>query len=247
MEQPYLLECCVDSVESALAAVEGGATRLELCSSLVTGGLTPSLALFREIRRRCAVRIHVLLRPRFGDFLYTEAELDVLREEVRLFKQAGAEGIVIGCLAADGALDVPKMRSLIDLAGGMSITLHRAFDLCIDPFAALEAAKALGIKTILTSGGQNTCVLGKPMLKKLLSRAGDVTILVGSGVNAEVIADFLRDTPAHAFHMSGKVVIPSGMQYHNETVSMGVAALDEYAIWRTDAAQIRAAAQLLRL
>ena len=122
MEGPknYVLECCVDSVESALAAARGGATRLELCASLVTGGLSPSLALFREIRRRCEICIHVLLRPRFGDFLYTDAEFDVLCGEVAMFRDAGAEGVVIGCLTPEGELDAPRMETLIARARGMS-------------------------------------------------------------------------------------------------------------------------------
>lgn len=242
------LECCVDSVESAVIAAENGANRLELCSSLITGGLSPSLALFREVRRRTDIRIHVLLRPRFGDFLYTEAEFAVLCEEVGLFREAGADGIVIGMLTPEGALDEPRMAELIARAGGMRVTLHRAFDMCADPFAALEAAKRLGVHTILTSGQQNDCVKGKDLLARLIAAAGDeIEILVGSGVNAEVISMFLRETAARHFHMSGKTVLESGMRWRNPSVSMGAAGMDEYAIWRTDAAAVRAAAQILQM
>lgn len=242
------LECCVDSVESAVIAAENGANRLELCSSLITGGLSPSLALFREVRRRTDIRIHVLLRPRFGDFLYTEAEFAVLCEEVGLFREAGADGIVIGMLTPEGALDEPRMAELIARAGGMRVTLHRAFDMCADPFAALEAAKRLGVHTILTSGQQNDCVKGKDLLARLIAAAGDeIEILVGSGVNVEVISMFLRETAARHFHMSGKTVLESGMRWRNPSVSMGAAGMDEYAIWRTDAAAVRAAAQILQM
>lgn len=242
------LECCVDSVESAVIAAENGANRLELCSSLITGGLSPSLALFREVRRRADIRVHVLLRPRFGDFLYTEAEFAVLCEEVGLFREAGADGIVIGMLTPEGALDEPRMAELIARAGGMRVTLHRAFDMCADPFAALEAAKRLGVHTILTSGQQNDCVKGKDLLARLIAAAGDeIEILVGSGVNAEVISMFLRETAARHFHMSGKTVLESGMRWRNPSVSMGAAGMDEYAIWRTDAAAVRAAAQILQM
>lgn len=248
MKKPYVLEVCVDSVESALAATAGGATRLELCSSLITGGLSPSLALFREIRKRCDTRIHVLLRPRFGDFLYTDAETDVLCEEVKMFREAGAEGVVIGCLTAEGALDFPRMEALIARAGTMSVTLHRAFDMCADPMQALVDAKKLGVHTILTSGQQNNCMDGKPLLRQLIEKAGDsLEILIGSGVDAAVISSFLADTDACAFHMSGKIVVPSGMRFRNSAVSMGAASLDEYAVWRTDSAKIRAAADLLDL
>lgn len=248
MKKPYVLEVCVDSVESALAAVNGGATRLELCASLATGGLSPSLALFREIRKRCDIRIHVLLRPRFGDFLYSDAETDVLCEEVKIFREAGAEGIVIGCLTSDGALDMPRMEMLIARAGGMSVTLHRAFDMCADPMAALRQAKTLGVNTILTSGQENDCMDGKPLLKRLLTAAQDeIEILIGSGVDASVIGDFLRDTTATSFHMSGKVILPSGMRFRNPSVSMGTADMDEYVIWRTAEDRIRAAANVLEL
>lgn len=247
MKETYTLECCVDSVESAVIAAENGANRLELCSSLVTGGLSPSLALFREVRRRTDLRIHVLLRPRFGDFLYTEAEFAVICGEAALFREAGADGLVIGMLTPDGALDEPRMAELIARAGGMRITLHRAFDMCADPFAALEAAKRLGVHTILTSGQQNDCVQGLPLLKKLFAAAGDeIEILVGSGVNAAVIARFLRETPARHFHMSGKAVLESGMRWRNPAVSMGAAGLEEYAVWRMDPQAVRAAAAALR-
>ena len=247
MKKTYTLECCVDSVESALAAYQGGATRLELCSSLITGGLSPSLALFHEIRRQCGIRIHVLLRPRFGDFLYTGEELRVLREEARLFREAGAEGLVIGCLTPGGELDLPQMRALMEEAGGMSVTLHRAFDMCRDPFLALEQARSLGIGAILTSGQQNSCTAGKELLCRLAEAAGEngPDILVGGGVNAGVISDFLRDTPLRSFHMSGKRVLKSGMTYRNPKVSMGVASLDEYQLWRTDPAAVAAAVQVL--
>lgn len=245
MQKTYVLECCVDSVESALAAARGGATRLELCSSLITGGLSPSIALFREIRRNCNLPIHVLLRPRFGDFLYTEYEFAVLLEEVRLFQIEGADGLVIGCLTPDGALDIPHMEKLIVQANGTRITLHRAFDMCSNPIEGLNAAKSLGIHTILTAGQQNACLTGKPLIEKLLQQADDIEILIGGGVNATVIETFLKDTPACAFHMSGKKVLTSNMQYRNPSVSMGTASLDEYSIWQTDENQIRAAEEAL--
>lgn len=246
MKKPYILEVCVDSVESALSATAGGATRLELCASLLTGGLSPSLALFHEVRRLCDIPIHVLLRPRCGDFLYSDAEMRVLCEEVKLFKQAGANGIVIGCLTPNGALDLPRMQQLISIAGDLSVTLHRAFDMCADPMRTLEQAKALGVHSILTSGQQNDCMDGKPLIQRLLQAAGlQLDILVGSGVDASVICAFLQDTTATSFHMSGKVLVPSAMQFRNPGVSMSAVLPDEYIIWRTATDRIQAAANVL--
>ena len=163
----YLLECCVDSVDSALLAEKGGADRLELCSNLIIGGTTPTLALYHRIRMHSDIRIHALIRPRFGDFLYSEEEFQVILEEVRQFRQAGAEGVVIGCLTPECSLHMEYMKKLMDAAGGMSVTLHRAFDMCRDPFEALEQSKELGVNTILTSGQAPSCLEGiKPKPEK---------------------------------------------------------------------------------
>lgn len=245
--QRYTLECCVDSVESALAAEKGGATRLELCSALVVGGLSPSVALFHAVKERCSLPINVLLRPRYGDFCYTDAEIDVLRREVELFCAEGANGVVIGCLAPDGSLHETHLRTLISVADCKEITLHRAFDMCADPMAALQTAKALGFTSILTSGAQNHCREGKALLTALANAAqGTPEILVGAGVSAEIIADFLRDTPLKSFHMSGKEVLQSAMQFRNPNVSMGAASLNEYEIWRTNAENVQKAASVLQ-
>lgn len=163
----YLLECCVDSVESALIAEKGGADRLELCSNLIIGGTTPTLSLFRRIRMLSDIRIHALIRPRFGDFLYSGEEFQVIAEEVRQFRQAGAEGVVIGCLTPAGSLHMEYMKQLMEAADGMSVTLHRAFDMCRDPFEALEQSRELGIDTILTSGQAPSCLEGIALLQEL--------------------------------------------------------------------------------
>ena len=148
----WILEGCVDSVESAVTAWEAGAGRLELCANLMIGGTTPSLAAFRQVKRLCRVPVHVLIRPRPGDFCYTKQEFALIREEISIFRKEGADGIVIGILKPDGRLDLERMKLLMEDAQGMSVTLHRAFDVCADPYEALEQAAALGIHTILTSG-----------------------------------------------------------------------------------------------
>lgn len=242
----FILESCVDSVESALAAARGGASRLELCANLVIGGTTPNPWLFEEIRRHSDIRVHALIRPRFGDFCYTDEEFILIREAVKSFRRLGAEGVVIGILKQDGTLNMEQMRILMEEAEGMSVTLHRAFDVCADPYETMEQAIELGIDTILTSGQKNVCSEGAELLKDLVDKsAGRIVIQLGSGVNADVIRDMYPRTGATAFHMSGKVTLDSEMKYRKEGVSMGLPSLSEYEIWRTDEAEIRRARAVL--
>ena len=166
-----VLEVCTHSVESAVSAERGGAMRLELCANLMIGGTSPDEDLFRMVRERVSVPVRVLLRPRCGDFLYTESEFELLCRQVKRFAALGADGIVIGVLTPEGDLDEERMAKLISLAGGCGVTLHRAFDVCRDPFAALETAKRLGVDTILTSGQQADCTAGADLLRALVAKA----------------------------------------------------------------------------
>lgn len=242
----YTLECCVDSTESAINAKKGGADRLELCSNLIIGGTTPSLALYKQIREYVDIPIHVLIRPRFGDFLYTFHELKIILKEINMFRETGADGIVIGCLDADGNINLNQMKELIACAGNMSVTMHRAFDMCNDPLKALEDAKLLGVHTILTSGQQSTCLEGINLLRELQKQAGnDITIMAGSGVNEATIRAFIEGTGITAFHMSGKKILESEMQFRNPNVSMGLPGMSEYQIWQTDPSEISTARNLL--
>ena len=239
------LEVCVDSVESALAAARGGATRLELCANLILGGTTPSPALFDAVREATGLPVNVLIRPRFGDFLYTEWEYRIMCREVEEFARRGANAVVTGALLPDGSLDSEKMKGLMDAAEGISITLHRAFDVCRDPMETLEQAAGLGVDTILTSGRQADAWAGRALIGQLLA-AGRTEILIGGGVNAAVIRDFRRLLPeAEAFHLSGKQVLESGMTYRNPAVSMGLPGISEYQLWRTGEAAVRRAAEAL--
>jgi len=234
-----ILEVCVDSFESAMAAVRGGADRLELCDNLVIGGTTPSRQLFREIRKYSNIPIHVLIRPRFGDFLYSDTEQEIMRQSVTEFHELGATAIVIGMLHADGSLDVNRMKELMELAPQCKVTLHRAFDVCRDPHEALIQAQELGVHTILTSGQQNYCTDGVELLTELVSMSKDVEILIGSGVNAKVIQEIAPITKATSFHMSGKKIMESAMSYRNPHVFMGLDGLSEYELWITDEQLIR--------
>ena len=243
---PCVLEVCVDSVESAASAARGGATRLELCANLVIGGTSPDEDLVRMVRERVAIPVRVLLRPRFGDFLYSDDEFELLRRQVRRFAALGADGVVIGVLRPDGTLDEARMAELIALAGGCGVTLHRAFDVCRDPFEALEAAGRLGVDTILTSGQQAACAQGAGLLRELVGRSGGrPQILVGAGVSADVIRTLQPATGANAFHLSAKRTEESRMAFRREGVPMGLPGISEFEVWRCDEDAVRRARQAL--
>lgn len=243
----YILEGCVDSVESACIATRAGANRLELCSSLLIGGTTPTAAFFQEVQACCKNRLHVLIRPRFGDFCYTDHEFSVIRREVALFRRLGAEGVVIGILKPDGRLDIGRMKLLMEEAEGMSVTLHRAFDLCADPLEALEEAVALGVDTILTSGQQDNCLAGKDCLGRLAERsAGRIAVMAAGGVCGEAIRELYPATGITVYHMSGKKILDSPMIYRKEQVHMGLKGLGEYEIFRTDRKLVEEAVRALK-
>lgn len=246
MNEP-LLEACVDSYASAEAACRGGADRLELCANLSIGGTTPSPALFRQIQRDFSVPVNVLLRPRFGDFLYDRQELEEIREELCRFRDLGANGAVIGVLTPEGRLDEEALASLMSRAGGLEITLHRAFDMTLDPLEALETAVSLGFRTILTSGQAQSAPAGAAALRKLLRQAaGRLDIMAGGGVKSENLLTLHEATGIRVFHTSGRRgTVDSGMRYRKEGVSMGLPSLSEYTLWRTDPAEIQACRKLV--
>ena len=210
-----ILEVCVDSAESALAAAKGGASRLELCQNLVIGGTTPSPKLFEVIRRQTTIPIHALIRPRFGDFCYTPYELEEIREEVAMYRELGAEGVVIGVLKEDGTMNMTAMEQLMEAANGMSVTLHRAFDVCRDPKEALEQAVSLGMRDNAFES------------------------------EADAIRELYPKTGVTAYHMSGKIELASPMQYRKENVNMGLPSLSEYTLYRTDVKAVRSARAVL--
>jgi len=200
--------------------------------------------LYREIRKTSSIPIHVLIRPRFGDFCYTGSELRIIEEEVKQFKLEGADGVVIGALQPDGSLDAAAMETLCRAADGIRITLHRAFDMCRDPFEALRQAEELGITAILTSGQRSRCLDGAELLKELAARS-DIDIMAGAGVDADVIQKLRVITGISSYHMSGKVSVDSIMAFRNPDLSMGLPMQSEYELWRTDAGQIAAARRVL--
>lgn len=242
----FILECCVDSVESAINAANGGASRLELCSNLIIGGTTPDVALVKEIRKYTDIRIHALIRPRFGDFCYTNHEMEIMKSQIRALKEAGVEGVVIGILNKDGDLDIPKMQELLQETSGLSVTLHRAFDMCRDPYQTLEESISLGIDTILTSGQKQSAWEGRELLTELIEKsAGRIDIMAGAGIGATVIEKLIPVTKGSSYHMSGKVTLDSPMKYRKADVSMGLPSLSEYEIWQTSEEAVKSAVTVL--
>lgn len=244
-----ILEVCVDSYASAMAAIRGGADRLELCSALAVGGLTPSAALLRQIRAVSDIPIRCLMRPRGGDFLYTKEEIQQMAMEISLLREAGADGFVIGCLNADGELDPTAMKPLLDAAKGCGLTLHRCIDVSRDPPQTYRDAAALGIDTVLTSGAAGNCMAGMETIRILLRLRDAVPgpeVLIGAGVKASVIEVFREKLPeACAFHMSGKTELESHMRFRRDGVPMGLPGMDEWHIQQTSEAAVRAAREVL--
>lgn len=212
-----ILEVCCGSLQSAVNAVAGGAGRIELCSALEVDGLTPSMEVLRELRQRFpSLRIHVLIRPREGDFVYTETEVARMEREIHEAVVAGATAIVSGALTADNEVDMPATKRLVEAAEELPFTFHRAFDVVKDQQVALETLKALGIQRVLTSGGAVTAEAGIPVLRRLVEQAkGEIIILPGGGVNSRNACRILTETGATEIHGSCSEVLPNGERLTN--------------------------------
>lgn len=204
-----LLEICVDSLDSALAAQAGGADRIELCSALSEGGLTPSLGLLETVREHLVIPIQVMIRPRGGDFCYSDLEFRAMRRDIELAKAAGADGVVFGLLQPDGRVDIERTRALLEAARPMSITFHRAFDLTSDPFIALETLIGLGVDRLLTSGQAATAYEGLDLIARLVTRADQrIKIMPGGGVEAHV-GEIIEASGVSEVHCSARSPVPS--------------------------------------
>ena len=240
-----ILEVCIDSLASARSAIAGGADRLELCSALAVGGLTPYAELLQQIRAENNIPIRCLMRPRAGDFLYTPEEIDMMAAQIIQLRSLGADGFVIGCLDVEGNLDAQAMLPLVKAAEGCGLTLHRCIDVSREPAKTYLDAKQLGIDTVLTSGAAGSSLKGMEVIGALLQLRDTCQgpeVLVGAGVNAKTITAFRQHFPqVRAFHMSGKLDIESGMRFRREGVPMGIPGLDEWHIQQTSEAVIRAA------
>lgn len=242
-----ILEVCAGSTQSALAARDGGASRIELCSALEIGGVTPSAGLMREARKIEGITMHVLIRPRGGDFLYSDSETACMEQDIITAKECGVDGVVIGALTADGNIDTNTCSRLVKAADGMAVTFHRAFDMCRDPFKALEEITALGCSRILTSGLAATAEAGTDLLRRLVEQAdGRIIIMPGCGVNAGNAAKILDACGATEIHASARRSIGSGMTFRHGGVSMGNPDNDEFARSETDPDEVAAIVRAIR-
>lgn len=236
-----ILEICAGSVESTIAARDGGAQRIELCAALEVGGVTPSAGMIARARKVKGLTLNVIIRPRGGDFLYNEHEIACMEQDIHTCKQLGVDGVVIGALTANGDIDTTTCKRLIAAADGMSITFHRAFDMCRDTQKALEELIAIGCHRVLTSGQAATAQAGIPLLKELVEQAaGRIIIMPGCGVSSANAAAILQATGATEIHASARRSVGSGMLFRHSGVSMGNPDSDEYARKETDINEVRA-------
>lgn len=238
----YKIEICANSVASCLEAQKGGAYRVELCAGIPEGGTTPSYGEIAVARKLLNIKLNIIIRPRGGDFLYSDVEHEAMLHDIEMAKKLGVDGVVIGCLTADGKIDMVRNKELIDAAQGMSVTFHRAFDMCKDPFESLEKIISLGCDTLLTSGQRPTAIEGISLLTELVKKAdGRIVIMPGSGVNEDNIATLAKETKATEFHFSAREPIDSKMEYRNPNLKMGgtVVSIDEFIQNVTDADKVQ--------
>ncbi|QOD84655.1 copper homeostasis protein CutC [Chromobacterium haemolyticum] len=247
MSQDRQLEVCAGSLASCLAAARGGAARVELCASLEAGGVTPSPGMIALARQRLDIGLHVIVRPRGGDFLYADDEFEVMRRDVLACRELGADGVALGLLTADGDVDVERTRELVRLAGPMTTTFHRAFDMARYPEQALEQVIASGCRRVLTSGQAPDALRGAALIGRLRRQAGERLILMpGGGVRPGTLAELARATGCREFHASARARVSSAMRHRQAGVSMGAAGMDEYDRMETCVETVRAMTDLLR-
>lgn len=246
--EEFMVEVCANGVESCLAAQQGGADRVELCAGIPEGGTTPSYGEIKVARRvLTTTRLHVIIRPRGGDFLYSDLEVERMAADIAVCRDLGVDGVVFGCLTADGTIDVEKNRYLMECSQGMSVTMHRAFDRAADPEQALEQIIALGFNRILTSGQQPKAIQGVDLLARLNRQAaGRIILMAGSGVTEQNIKEIRDVTGLNEFHFSGRESVPSAMQYVNPNLYMGRPGANEASLDYTTSRRVAATiAQLL--
>jgi copper homeostasis protein len=239
--KPSVVEVCAFSLESCIAAEKGGAKRVELCASLYEGGTTPSAGLIQLAKQRTSLEIHVMIRPRGGDFCYSEDEISVMQNDIRMAKSLGCDGIVLGILQKDGKVNISQTEAMVDLAKPMQTTFHRAIDMTPDYLEALENIIETGCVRILTSGQKNTAMEGIDAIKNLVKQAnGRIEIMAGSGVNADN-AQTLIHIGVDALHLTGKSVRDSEMVYRKAGIAMGgLSEVPEYEIVYSDIEKIQA-------
>lgn len=257
MERVRLEICCSD-IGSVLAAKEGGADCIELCSSLETGGITPSAALIERAAEIFPGAVNVLIRPRPGDFLYDDDEVGLILKDIAMARRFGASGVVCGALTEDGDIDMDALRLMLEASGGLRFTFHRAFDLCNDPDMALEQLIAAGCHTLLTSGCAPSAEAGMAQLKLLVDKAqcpmesrlpacaaAGIEIKAAAGINHNNVARIVKTCGLKSIHASAKNLVQSSMKYRNTAVAMGASPSDEYSHIATSAENVAAIRKVL--
>lgn len=243
-----IIEVCAYSVQSVLNAFYAGADRVELCDNMYEGGTTPSLGAVITAKGVAPIALNVIIRPRGGDFCYSDVEFEVMKKDIELVKQTGADGIVIGILNPDGTVDIKRTAELVKTASPLPVTFHRAFDITASPFDALDAVIDTGAARILTSGQMANAFDGKELIKQLVEKAGEsIIIMPGGGVNSNNILQLIEETGASEFHLSAKKYFPGKMEYKKEGVGINVKDLiPEYEVLHSDQQTIRQIVKLVQ-
>lgn len=235
------VEICVDSVQSAVAAQAGGAQRVELCDNLMEGGTTPSFGSIEVARKLLDIKLHIIIRPRGGDFLYSDTEYEIMKRDIEAAKGLGVDGVVIGLLDREGNIDVTRTAELVERSRPMTVTFHRAFDVCVDPFKAIDQLAEIGVDRILTSGQEVTAVEGLDMLAECVKyAAGRISIMACGNLNERNIAKVIGTTGVSEVHFTAFGEVASEMRHRNERVFMGgTLRPPEYSRSVTDAETVR--------
>ncbi len=236
MERNFKLEICLESAESAIIAEKAGADRVELCDNLFEGGTTPSYGMIQITNKYLKIPLHVIVRPRGGDFCYSDIEFEVMKEDIKFLKKSGVEGVVLGVLQSNGQIDIERTKELIELSRPMSVTFHRAFDMALEPYQALEDVIKTGADRLLTSGQEKTSIEGIPLIREMIKIAGNrIIIMPGAGINNRNYDYLLKETKAKEIHMSANSKVPSNMTFRPTHLSMGGhLTLPEHFISKTD-------------
>ena len=236
----YIIEIATSDYLTTKSAVEGGADRIELCANLAEGGVTPSYGLIMQCREEFETLLYPIIRPRGGDFLYTDAEFEIMLHDVKLCKQLGCDGIVTGLLNSDGSIDLKRTRTLVDAAYPMGVTFHRAFDRCLDPFLAMEQLIDAGCERILTSGQKPAAPDGIELIKELNEKADHrIIIMPGSGVRADNIKMLAEKTGCTEFHSSLRSRIKSNMKFVHAAFASSEESYSNNAIWPEQVRELR--------
>jgi copper homeostasis protein len=243
-----ILEICVESVDGASAAQEGGADRVELCANLLEGGTTPSAGAIQLARRKLQIGLQVMIRPRGGDFCYSAAEFEIMKLDIETAKKAGADGIVLGILTPDGSVDETRTQELVGLARPMSVTFHRAFDMTRDPWEAMEILVAMGVDRILTSGQESSVLEGLELIAKLVRKAGDrIIIMPGGGIHERNLRKIMEQSGARELHVAALESMEGAMKFRNSRCFMGGELRPpEFSLLATDTAKVRRIAHAVK-